>query len=340
MEMLKIRNPKASFSYVKVKPHQEFVINFSSMNEIVDVTWASDYFDLMEDVDNVMRFQQLYPDIMEDWARHSSVVLGEIWVVRTTGRSNLVVVLEQTTPKVDDILTVIDPDIITLSLRPKQILEVVLRGSKASCCYRASEYTRTDRHFSFHDCSSQCFYENIAAVEVDVNDDRIVCNYINGILKKESYGTYEIKLGKDIGYKPILPKISGCAKHFWYKISLAGVNWPAGSYDIGKICCKGDHEGQININLKLRRKDTVWRSTTRGLLAPTVQNTIIPYCKDVVLKEIDGDFEDCETIEYVGENKIIRTPDNRIIVCKPYSEFPAREAHIRRLCEHGDSMFV
>jgi hypothetical protein len=310
MEMLKIRNPKASFSYIKVKPSQEFSIYFSSKEEIVDISWAGDYFDLYEEETdgNGMRysFRQLHPNVMEDWARYSSVVLGQIWAVRQTGRSNFVVVLEQSSPKTADIITVIDPDELSIAIRPKQILEVVLLTGpdpgEAKTYYTATGLSPL-----------QCYFEKIGAVEIELNDDRMVCVNTIGTIKKESDGIYAIKLGEDIDYVPIVPKVNGCSKHFWFRNCLAG-SFPAGTYNAGRIYCEAEYEGHINLNLKLRRKDTKGKK----LSIPSVQNTIVPYCKNVTIEEVDGEFEDCETVEFVGENKVIRKTNNQIIVCKPH----------------------
>ena len=312
MEILKIRNPKASFSYIKIKPHQEFFLHFASIfgnnpaEQILDFTWNSEYLECEEKLKKErpdgpvdMHFHQLFPDIMEDWAKYSSVVLGEICVVRPHGQSNLVIVLEQSTPKVNDILTIIDPDDITLTLRPKQILEIILSGDKGTCHYCATGLS-----------TSQCFYHKVAHASMEINEEGMRCNGT-----KEAEGIYTVNIGSDQEPIRVMPKHPGIAIHSWYRNFLAGANWPAGAYNAGRIYCEGgENEGQINLNLKLRRKDT----KNKGLSIPSVQNTVVPYCKNVILEEVGGEFEDCETVEYVGENKVIKTVDNRVIVCNSH----------------------
>jgi hypothetical protein len=154
---------------------------------------------------------------------------------------------------------------------------------------------------------------------MEINEECMKCNGT-----KEAEGIYTVNIGSDQEPVRVMPKVTGCAMHSCYRNFLAGANWPAGAYNAGRIYCEGvENEGQINLNLKLRRKDT----KNKGLSIPSVQNTVVPYCKNVILEEIGGEFEDCETVEYVGENKIIKTVDNRIIVCNSHERNARCSAH-------------
>ena len=125
--------------------------------------------------------------------------------------------------------------------------------------------------------------------------------------------------------------MKGQAVHFWYKSHISKGKWPAGTYDAGKIRSRiwiGEKHGasggykdkDLILNLKLRRKDT-----KKGFFAPSqavfpTDQTIVPHRKTVELEKIDGEFDDCETLEIIGENKILRTADNQIIVYKSHEQ--------------------
>jgi hypothetical protein len=297
--MLKIRNPKASFSYIKVRPGQDFVIHFPSIEgakpseQIIDFDWYGEFLELKDegllgDIDgpiNIM-FCQKSPDIMVEWAKYSSVVLGEVKIIRANSCSNLVVLLDQTTPKIGNIVTIINPDDITLTLRPRQILEIVLPGKHNYCQYCSTGLS-----------AAQCFYHKIGDVLVD----------------KEP-----VLADVDEFTIPIYPKVDELARHLFYKPVLGGVNWPAGSYNAGRIFCEDAEcpsiQGRIDLNLKLRRKDT----KKMGSIIPPKPQNIVPHCKKVALEEVDGEFEGCEQIEFIGEDKVVTTADNQVIVYPNY----------------------
>lgn len=286
-----VRDPRATNSIVRVAPNQDFAVQLSSLSGIVDFEYSSEYFDLVEERGveeggKLYIFRQLHPALPQ-WSKVSSVLIGEIFVVRESGNSSLSVVL---TGGVESILTVINPTGTRVRLRPHQFLEVVVTNPGN----RVKDYTIV---------GGNCGIMYIRAADLP-------CQLLRGETEKTQFWH------KENDVFPLLQRSDANEHHFWFKPLLQrDVVMPTGVYDAGKIIFQNGLE--VNIDLRLRRKDTKKRQEMRGSQLIVHPNRhIVPHRCKVELEEIeDNDFgAGCDTLMHDNGKRVLTTKDNRVVV--------------------------
>jgi hypothetical protein len=290
---IRILDPLVENTVVKLQPNQQICLHLSAEQEVLEVDFDSNFFDLISQAisENGIRtyiFAQKYD--MTEWAIFSSMYLGEIFVMRKNNTcSSICVILDSKTKP--NILTIINPVGSQIKLRPHQILEVVTLGPKEN---EWNDWIRWKTDISSGSCG--IIYEEIKHTIISPKS----------FSKNANLAAFE-----NVDLFPF-PRIDTASieHHFWYKVKLTEDIWPSGLYQAGKISLIGTtNSGKtltnvVNINLRIKSKDRklLLRGTTvkKSIGTQLVKNNwFTPIFEDLTLepKKIKSLFDGCNIVE-------------------------------------------
>lgn len=287
-----IHDPKATQSVVRVAPYQNFVVQFSSLSNIVDFHYASEFFDLVEERGfdgggKSYTFKQIHPQLFL-WSEYSSVFLGEIVITRQNGQSCISVVLAgKKNPY--NILTVVNPSGEVVRLNASQILEVVL-----------TELLPVDKRYTIVGGDYGLMY--IIFAETYLNPTTLKSDRI---------------LSSDGDILPVVPRgIGPYEHHFWFQPIQVNPPLPRGTYDGGHI--NFGASWKVNLEVNMRRKDSKRKKNNKPLVH-IPSKTICLHRKNVAVEQMTAeDWADgCNTLEIIGINKVLTTKDGKAVVYGP-----------------------
>jgi hypothetical protein len=293
IEPLCIRDPKATNPVVRLALGQELRLLLS--NKTIDLQFNG-LFDSDEENSGDKKLYTIRPAAnypFSEWCAYSSMLLGNIIIVRENGESCLSVIL--TSGQKDNIhnnvLSIINPAVATVRLGATQILEVVIdKGHKEMPAQPPIVYAG----------SSGLIYSSIGNFTVDP----VKCQKVSWV----SYNRYLL---------PVFPRnLFKEEQHFWFVPLMPNGYVASGIYNAGRINFGGSC--LIDVNLKLSRKDTKKSKlpTTQRLSNASVKNTISPHRRNVIVEEMDdSDWADgCKTLEFIGNNRYMSHKNELIMM--------------------------